>query len=46
MKLAYRACSMEISKEWTELKDLTLLNTEDRQDYIPEGYCLIVGEKL
>ena len=41
MKLTCHTCRVEISRELTELKDLKLLNTDDGQDYIPEGYYLI-----
>lgn len=32
---------MEISKEVSELEDIGLLNQNDRQDYIPEGFLMI-----
>ena len=41
MKLICKTCDLEISKEVSELKDLSLINSNDREDYIPEGFFLI-----
>ena len=45
MKLICRTCKIEISKELTELENLNLLNTNDGQDYISEGFFIIDNRK-
>lgn len=45
MKLICRTCKIEISKELTELENFNLLNTNDGQDYIPEGFFIIDNKK-
>jgi hypothetical protein len=41
MRLVCRKCKVEISKEITALKDLALLNNNDGEDYIPNGFFMI-----
>nr|WP_232337017.1 hypothetical protein [Lysinibacillus timonensis] len=41
MKLICNACHIEISKQISELEDLTLLNSIDGQNYVPEGFYII-----
>lgn len=43
MKLICQNCKIEISKQVTELKDLNLLNKNDREDYIPEGFFIVAN---
>ena len=38
VKLICQTCKKEISKQVTELKDLNILDENDCQDYIPEGF--------
>ncbi len=45
MKLICKSCKLEVSKQVSELKDLNLLNTNDGQDYIPEGFYLVGSKK-
>ncbi len=44
MKLICKACNLEISEPLTELKDLSLINKNHGQDYIPRGFYLIQQE--
>jgi len=41
VKLICQTCKIEISKQVTELKNLSFLNKNDGQDYIPEGFYII-----
>jgi len=41
MKLICQKCKIVISKEITELKNLSALNNNDQADYIPEGFFII-----
>lgn len=41
MKLKCRTCGVEITSDLIELKDKSLINIEDGQDYIPKGFYLI-----
>lgn len=41
VKLICQTCKLEITKEVKELEDIGLLNENDRQDYIPEGFFMI-----
>ena len=40
MKLICKTCNLEISKPISELNDLSLINENDRQDFVPEGFYL------
>lgn len=41
VRLICQTCKIEISKELSEVEDISLLNENDRQDYIPEGFFMI-----
>lgn len=41
MKWLCKACGNEITNNLFELIDLSLLNSEDRQDYLPQGSFMI-----
>ncbi|WP_224358358.1 hypothetical protein [Priestia aryabhattai] len=45
MKLVCKSCEIEISNVLTELNDISLLKEEMEEDYIPQGYFLIVNEE-
>ena len=42
MKLVCKICNSEVSKQVTELNDSNLLNLNDGQDYIPEGFYIVL----
>ncbi|MCJ7987907.1 hypothetical protein MUB16_36115 [Priestia sp. OVL9] len=44
MKLVCKSCEIDISNVLTELNDMSLLKEEMEEDYIPQGYFLIVDE--
>lgn len=46
MKLICSTCKVEVSKEVSELHDTSLLNHDDAQEYIPEGYYMIDDNKM
>lgn len=41
MKIICQKCNVEISKQVTELDDLSLLNENDGEPYIPEGFFIV-----
>ncbi|UPO90151.1 MULTISPECIES: hypothetical protein [Bacilli] len=41
MRLICQKCKIVISKEITELKNVSALNNKDQADYIPEGFFII-----
>ena len=40
MKLFCKTCNLELSKTINELNDLSLINENDREDFVPEGFYL------
>jgi hypothetical protein len=45
MKIICQTCNVEISKQVTELDDVSLLNENDGEAYIPEGFYIIDNGK-
>lgn len=45
LKLMCNACHIEITELLSELKDLSLINKKDGQDYIPRGFYMIDEEE-
>lgn len=45
LKLICKACNLEVTETLSELKDLSLINKKDGQDYIPRGFYLIDEEE-
>jgi hypothetical protein len=45
LKLVCKSCEIEISNVLTELNDISLIKEEMEEDYIPQGYFLIVNEE-
>lgn len=41
MRLICKTCKIEITDELVELKDLSLVNENEGEDYIPTGYFII-----
>jgi hypothetical protein len=45
MKIICQKCNVEISKQVMELDDLSLINENDGEAYIPEGFFIILTMK-
>jgi hypothetical protein len=45
MKIICQQCNVEVSKQVTELDDLSLLKQNDGEAYIPEGFFIVDNDK-
>jgi hypothetical protein len=45
MKIICQKCNVEISKQVSELADISLVNAKDGEAYIPEGFFIIDNRK-
>ena len=45
MKIICQRCNVEISKQVTELNNLSLINENDGEAYIPEGFFIVAKGK-